>query len=208
MPQLINQHWFRYCLVAWSAPSHYRNQWWNIINWNLRNKLQWNLKRNSYIFIQDNAFENVVWKMAAILPRPQWVKDIKVVRPWNCFIFILGMSILLRRHFIYTRPSGYATIFVAYLLHIGHDSCLQCMLGMRHLHPLPFYLQNKSMIMVMLAIRMHRSIEIVPFHVVGRGHRNGFVIHIRQLYFYNSVMLPWYLISEHCGTWCQSDWFF
>ena len=25
------------------APSHYLNQWWNIVNWTLGNKLQWNL---------------------------------------------------------------------------------------------------------------------------------------------------------------------
>ena len=30
------------------------------------------------MFIQENAFENVVWKMAAILYRPQWVKG------YNC----------------------------------------------------------------------------------------------------------------------------
>ena len=30
--------------------------------------------RNSYIFIQENSFENVVWKMASILSRPQRVK--------------------------------------------------------------------------------------------------------------------------------------
>ena len=47
-------------------PNHYLNQCWNIINWNLRNKLQWNFNRNSYNFIHENAFENVVWKMAAI----------------------------------------------------------------------------------------------------------------------------------------------
>ena len=33
-----------------------------------------NFKWNSCIFIQGNAFENVVWKMAAILSRPQCVK--------------------------------------------------------------------------------------------------------------------------------------
>ena len=33
------------------------NQCWNIVNWTLRNKLQWNLNRNSYVFIQENAFE-------------------------------------------------------------------------------------------------------------------------------------------------------
>ena len=32
------------------------------------------INRNSYIFIQENPFENVVWKMAAILSRPQCVK--------------------------------------------------------------------------------------------------------------------------------------
>ena len=54
-------------------PSYYLNQCWNSVDWNLRNKLQWNLKRNSYIFIQENSFENVVCEMAAILSRPQWV---------------------------------------------------------------------------------------------------------------------------------------
>ena len=56
------------------APSHYLNQCWNIVNWTHRNKLQWNLNRNIYFFIQENAFENVVWKMEAILSPPQCVK--------------------------------------------------------------------------------------------------------------------------------------
>ena len=38
------------------------------------NKLQWNLKRNSYIFVQEYAFENIVCEMAAILSRPECVK--------------------------------------------------------------------------------------------------------------------------------------
>ena len=37
----------------------------NIVYWTLRNKLQWNLNRNSYIFIQENAFENVVHLISA-----------------------------------------------------------------------------------------------------------------------------------------------
>ena len=45
----------------------------NIDNCTPENKFQWNLNQNSYIFIQENAFENVVWKMAAILSRPQSV---------------------------------------------------------------------------------------------------------------------------------------
>ena len=39
---------------------------WNIVNWTLENKFQWYFSRNQYIFIQENALENVVWKMAAI----------------------------------------------------------------------------------------------------------------------------------------------
>ena len=36
-------------------------------------RLQW-VNRNLNIFVKENAFENVVWKMAAILDQPQWVK--------------------------------------------------------------------------------------------------------------------------------------
>ena len=66
-------HWYR-DKMAKSAPSHYLNQCWNSVKSTLRNKLQWNFNRNSYVFIKENAFENVVWKMAAILSRPQCVK--------------------------------------------------------------------------------------------------------------------------------------
>ena len=45
-------------LVAWTEPSHYLNQCWNIVNWTLRNKLHWNFNRNSNIFVQ----EKWTWK--------------------------------------------------------------------------------------------------------------------------------------------------
>ena len=41
-------------------PSHYLKQCWFIVNWAPRNEFQWNLNRNSIIFIQENASENVV----------------------------------------------------------------------------------------------------------------------------------------------------
>ena len=40
----------------------------------LGNKFQWKFHPNTTIFIQENAFENVVWEMAVILPQPQYVK--------------------------------------------------------------------------------------------------------------------------------------
>ena len=33
-----------------------------IVNWTLANKLPWKFNRNSFICIQENAFENVIWK--------------------------------------------------------------------------------------------------------------------------------------------------
>ena len=44
----------------------YLNQCWNIVNLTLRSKLQWNFNRNSNIFIQENALENVVSQMVSI----------------------------------------------------------------------------------------------------------------------------------------------
>ena len=67
---IMDYYWL--WLVAWLMPSHHLNQWWDIVNWTLRNKLQWNFNRNSYIFIK-NAFESVVCKISAILSRPQCV---------------------------------------------------------------------------------------------------------------------------------------
>ena len=67
--------YIRKWLVAWTVPSHYLKQCWIIVNWTLRNKLQWNRNRNSKFFIQENALEHVVCEMASILSRPQWVKS-------------------------------------------------------------------------------------------------------------------------------------
>ena len=73
MCQQSSHHWFRLWLVAWSAPSHYLNQCWNIVNWTIGNQLQWNFYLNSNIFIHENAFESVVCEMAVFLSRPQCV---------------------------------------------------------------------------------------------------------------------------------------
>ena len=56
-----------------------------IFYWNIGNKFQWNFNLNSNIFIQENAFDNVVWKMVAILSRPQCV---------NWYLIITDFDIL------------------------------------------------------------------------------------------------------------------
>ena len=56
-------------------PDNGLNQCCDIVNWTLRNKLEWNFNRYSYIFIQENLFENIVCEMASILSRPQCVNS-------------------------------------------------------------------------------------------------------------------------------------
>ena len=67
-----DHHWFRLWLGAWSAPSHI---WTNAGVLSIGNKPQWNINGNSIIFIEENAFENVVCEMAAILSQHQCIKS-------------------------------------------------------------------------------------------------------------------------------------
>ena len=60
------------CCLVGAKPLSQPMLWY--LNWTLRNKLQWNFNRNSYIFIQRNGPENVVFEMAATLSRPRCVK--------------------------------------------------------------------------------------------------------------------------------------
>ena len=60
-------------IIKNSAPSHYLNQCWRIVNWTLGDKRQWNLNQNTKFFIHENAFENIVCEMVAILSRGRWV---------------------------------------------------------------------------------------------------------------------------------------
>ena len=57
------------------------NQCRNIDNANIRNTFQWDHYQNSYIFIQEIAFENVVYKMVLISSRPHFVNLIWMRKP-------------------------------------------------------------------------------------------------------------------------------
>ena len=43
-------------------PNHYLNQCWIIVNWNLRNKLRWNINQDTNFVIHENASEDIVCK--------------------------------------------------------------------------------------------------------------------------------------------------
>ena len=82
--------------------SHYLNQCRNIVNWTFMNKLQWNFNRNSHISIQENSFESVLWKMAAILSLPQcvtvWEDKSAMDKETKGFLASLEWSLLTNRN--------------------------------------------------------------------------------------------------------------
>ena len=41
-----------------------------------RNKLQWILNQNTKLFIQENAYEYVIYEMLAILSKGRWVNSL------------------------------------------------------------------------------------------------------------------------------------
>ena len=54
--QLRSRNW----LGALSAPTHFLNQWWLLVIYNIGNNHQSNIFRNSHIFIEEIALETVV----------------------------------------------------------------------------------------------------------------------------------------------------
>ena len=84
----LGQHWFREWHAASSVPSHYLSQCWLIVNWTLTNKLQWNSNESKKLFIHQNAFENVICEMSAILSRKRWVRWESCLQsqPWELYV--------------------------------------------------------------------------------------------------------------------------
>ena len=117
----------------------------NIVNSKLRNKFQWNLKRNAYIYIQENPFENVC-EMAAILSLPQCVKhySYRDFIPWckyknhdidglvqDCSMFsALAMEILQSC----TKPSIWLRLYsLVSTLHVLLDTIIELDINIKYL---------------------------------------------------------------------------
>ena len=77
MRQYIGSALVQIMACAYSAPSHYLNQRWVIINWTLRNKLLWIFNQNTKLAIHENASGNFVCETAAILSRWRCVKTVQ-----------------------------------------------------------------------------------------------------------------------------------
>ena len=83
------RHWIRSALVqimAWRLfdAKPLSKPMLAIVNWTLRNKLQWNFKQNTRLFINKNAFENIVCEIAVILSRERWVNAPAVTTALSC----------------------------------------------------------------------------------------------------------------------------
>ena len=107
------------------------------IDWTPRNKLQWNINQNSYIFIQENPFENVVWKMVAIFSCPQCVMNTGVytsIHTWSGLLLLESshMSLLIKiKYHVHTWCWG------KYLVHknTSKSSRVACTMTCKALYP-------------------------------------------------------------------------
>ena len=102
----LGENWFWEWLVALSAPSHYLNQCWLIINCTLRNKLHWNFNQNTKFSIHENASKYIVCKVAAILSGGDGFMVIHAVK-WA------GQAVVVSCSHVGDGPS------LAYLKHIS-----------------------------------------------------------------------------------------
>ena len=78
-------HWGRVthmCVSALTSIGSDNGLAWDIVDWVLRNKLQWKFNRNSY-FSWKKVFENVVWNIVPILSRAQCVNRISNSMRYN-----------------------------------------------------------------------------------------------------------------------------
>ena len=67
----------------------------------LRNKLQWNINRNSNIFIHENVFESVVYEMASFLSRPQCVNLLSIG-----FMYVRDQNLVINEPAYVLTPNG------------------------------------------------------------------------------------------------------
>ena len=56
------------------------NHFWCIVNWTLRNKIQWKCNKNAVTLIGENAFRSVVCKIVTTLVKLQFIKILHVIK--------------------------------------------------------------------------------------------------------------------------------
>ena len=86
------------------APSHCLNPYWNIVNWTLRNKLQWKFNQNANLFICKIASERYRLRNGGHFVSSSMCKMSLVLRRWwvitTCLLFPFSQSMTASHAFI------------------------------------------------------------------------------------------------------------
>ena len=83
-------------------PSHYLDQCSLIVNWNLRNKHQWNLNKNTKLFIQENTREKGEWRNGGQGQMSKYTVLGSSVGHWN-IIWVLVAQVHEHSSILYVR---------------------------------------------------------------------------------------------------------
>ena len=156
--------------------------------WNI---FQWNMNRNSIILIQENAIENVVCKLAAILARGRWVKlavDIRCKTQSNDIeCLILCQFISVRLSMIVTSSYCYRQIYkYIYSNAISARSLNEMRIDQCHYSPTPHHI--------------HRPVPYILLRMSSKCCRNNWFARINyNNYIWLCIYIVWLFLCR--GIW-------
>ena len=166
--------------------SHYLNQCQYIVNWILRNKLQWNCNQNSYFFIKKMHVKMLSAKYLPILSWPQcvklWSRNVWWSGTFDRFIMYainisssgicLGMRSTNERHRYIVRTSliGWAHSWTDYW-----SSSLVSLITAKFLFRLTQSLWNLTSLLATLLLRHLSNIKTIHQFRYPILHLQGFI---------------------------------
>ena len=127
------------------------DQCWYIVEWTIRNKLQWNLSQNTLIFIEENAFKSVDCKMS----------------PWLCWMKVVRISSSFKLT-IYIR---HCLCFNKYICAIYHKNKNEKVIGRK----LPSLIELEVVIwhFLMLSVTKIRENDVISVLVIQGSSMDG-----------------------------------
>ena len=149
-------------------------QCWNIVNWTLGT--------NFNIFIQENVFENVVWKMAAILFRSQCVKAHIIHWQWV-------------RAWLYAKHRSIVRNAVTPISILTFVDDWECIIIVRGLVTIKWYIRNFYINMSRVDFYLRKHESSFDFYI-SSGRRWSQYFECR--YGYITLTILWLLV-----TWSQ-----
>ena len=112
----LGHHGFRLRLVTWQAPSHYLNQCSIIVNWTLRNILQWKWMSNPNIFIKKKCIWKCRLQNGGHFVRPQCVNQCGQYISSTFWLFHVGGSFLYYSKIILNNSPCFVCQSLGYFL--------------------------------------------------------------------------------------------